>query len=493
MKEKIFYLALFLLCLSISFSCKTSRGALRENNFIQLLADSDAENLASAADQASKIDDPLSKFHLLSEISSTLVKMNKINLASIVLKEAESTVSLVRSESARIELYPLLAKGYITVGQVEKGAQLLKRTLVILDESFEERVAGNILKQIVSFGFMGGEAAFDLPGEAIQKALVLQNLEIRLDLLIYAAEQYRKYNIGLFSDTLIQQAIPAGGSIENIWSKALGMTRLAVLIHETGDPEYAKQIAIRGIRGIENITVIVRPEEEARKIVNIAANLSALEMPDAALNIAETIEYPKLRAEAYAKMALEWDKKNDLIRSELYLEMALEIAKEIEDPYRKILSLLQIGDIASALNNGNSVIGKTYNLLPPLLGELEEPLERERGRFVYLEWIIRRRSPEKALARINELSSYYDRTLLYINAAEKFIELGAHDSAVDAVSLAEKEALKSEFLQGQLYSDAAIIMFRLEMEERAKALLNRIQDPYTLGLAFVACQRIYLD
>jgi hypothetical protein len=96
---------------------------------------------------------------------------------------------------------------------------------------------------------------------------------------------------------------------------------------------------------------------------------------------------------------------------------------------------------------------------------------------------------EQAIPLINDLSSFYDRTQLYLGAAEKLIELKKYDDAEQAALAAEQEALKSEFIQDQLYADTAVIMFRLGLSEKAASLLSRIRDPYTLGFAYVELQK----
>lgn len=484
------YARFFSILLLLSFlSCRTVENTTGQDDLVTVLRGMNADMAGSALQAALAVEEPLSQFHLFSEISAVLAGMNMPEQAAGVTGLAEKAVAEVPSESARAELLPRLAEGYVRSGRIERGAALLRESLSVLDGSMTESVRGNILKQVITLGFAGGESTFDLPGEAVQQALVIQNLEIRLDLLIYAAEQYRNYNIGLFSDTLIQQAIPAAGSIENLWSRALGMTRLAVLIAETGDEDYGKQMARRGIRSMENVTVIVRPEEEARKVVRIAGYLTELGMEDDAVIVAETIEFPRLRAEAYAKIAEEWSNRKDPIRSEIYLTIAFEIAREIDDPFRKISALALLSRTAALLPGSGNILDSVFTILPELITAPADPFEQERSRFIYIDALIDRGMTEQAIPLINDLSSFYDRTQLYLGAAEKLIELKKYDDAEQAALAAEQEALKSEFIQDQLYADTAVIMFRLGLSEKAASLLSRIRDPYTLGFAYVELQK----
>ncbi len=472
-----------------ALSCRTVENTAGPNDLTTMLREMNAGTAGKALQAALMVEAPLSRFHLLSEIAGVLAGMNLTDQAARVTELAELAMSEVPSESARAELLPRLAEGYVRSGRNEKGAALLKEALSVLDGSMAESVQGNILKQVIAIGFQGGESTFDLPGEAVQQSLVIQNLEIRLDLLIYAAEQYRNYNIGLFSDTLIQQAIPAAGSIENLWSRALGMIRLAVLIAETGDEDYGRQMAHRGIRSMENVTVIVRPEEEARKVVRIAGYLAELGMEDDAVIAAETIEFPRLRAEAYAKIAEEWNKQDEPIRSEIYLSIAYEIAREIDDPFRKISALALLGRTAAALSGSGDILDSVFSLLPELINAPSDPFEQQRSLFIYIDALIDRGMTDQAMPLIKDLSSFYDRTRLYLGAAEKLIDLEKFDDAKRTVLTAEQEANKSEFIQDQLYADAAVIMFRLGLSGEAASLLDRIQDPYTLGFAYVQMQK----
>ncbi|MFP4443503.1 MAG: hypothetical protein ACLFST_10310, partial [Spirochaetia bacterium] len=248
-------------------------------------------------------------------------------------------------------------------------------------------------------------------------------------------------------------------------------------------------MAHRGIRSMENVTVIVRPEEEARKVVRIAGYLAELGMEDDAVIAAETIEFPRLRAEAYAKIAEEWNKQDEPIRSEIYLSIAYEIAREIDDPFRKISALALLGRTAAALSGSGDILDSVFSLLPELIIAPSDPFEQQRSLFIYIDALIDRGMTDQAMPLIKDLSSFYDRTRLYLGAAEKLIDLEKFDDAKRTVLTAEQEANKSEFIQDQLYADAAVIMFRLGLSGEAASLLDRIQDPYTLGFAYVQMQK----
>jgi tetratricopeptide (TPR) repeat protein len=452
-----------------------------------------------AVQAAERVPDRISRLFLYTSIASGYRQANRPRDARSVLEHVVASLQDVRSAGSRAQIMLDVARQYVLLDDPELAVGLMNQALDLSGMIDGDWNKGILYEEIIQTCFLGGPDTYSVLIRTVDRTLILDDLWTRVSILTNTARRYQRSGLGQSVNALVQQAIPAAGSLENPWQRAVSFTEIAAIFSAAGESRSADGRSTDGRgesnRNVENnirravaeidaVTVLALSEEDARRILRISRNLADLSRFDAALDVLEVISAPHLRAEGTAVLGSILGRRGDRQGAFLFLSRA---AREVAFSDAPAFQASVYTDLATrylALNESELALLHA--------GYAEAALERVRDEYAASDILIDLapvylgRVPESEyLAVADSIRDGYVRSTVRTAYARHATDAGLTVQAVEILEQAVLDARSAEYLQDELLSSIAAEFAQAGRFDRALETAREIGTPFALSRALI--------
>jgi len=384
----------------------------------------------------------------------------------------------------RADIESVVAGIYVKGGETTRAIELLRDALARSANISNDANRAIVLQKIIAACFAAGPSAYDLLRQTIQEVYIIQDLWVRTSVLIDTARRYEEAGTLQSVDVLLQQAIPAAGSIESPWLKALALSDIAVRFTVLGNDDSARYFAGRAFDQITSVTVIRRSEADAARLLQVAQNLTRLGEIDNAIQVLRTIRYPYLRAEGLAEVSSILHAENAGANRKQALDLcsqAVDLAQSVQDPYRRALALAKIAGIYGTIGQPRLALA-TSEVAQESVLQVSDSAQHAAAVQAVAQVDLVWGSSDRAFSLVAGIRDDYSRTETMIRLAGFLIEQKNLAAARRAVDLAEADAALGTYLVENLYRGIALVRIGLGEFDRALADIARLKEPSAVAI-----------
>ncbi len=442
----------------------------------------DESSLYLSLRAADHVDDTFARLAVYSRVAEGYSLAGRWDESLAVLEHLDRSARVVGSADARAEIQIDMARRYLANDEVEIANELLDAALRVSDDIESDWNRGVIIEGIIEACFEGGEETFAVLQRAVNRTLVIDDLWTRVSILTNTARRYQRAGLGQSVNAMVQQTIPAAGSLENPWQRALAFTEIALISRETGDQRTAATNTRRAISELEAIEVLALSEDDARLLIRVAANLAELDRHDDAVAALQQIPFHHLHAQGLAEVGSVYARQGSRSSAFVTLSQAVREGEQSPDPFRRAevyadvaTRYLAIGELQLAALNADFARSAA--------AELEDEYQRsavyERILRVYIE------EGEVELVRelAENLEEHYLRSELLISAAQQLAAADRNAQAVESLERALTAAGASDFLQDTLLRRVATAFAEIGDTRRGLEVVQRIESAHGISRA----------
>jgi len=478
------FLAALVLIASLSSCLSPDRGDEDPRFSFRGFGDSDTP-LYFAVREADQVVDISNRIFVFSEIAAGYLVRGQRSEAVAILTHLNQLSQRVAAPGERAEILVELASLHLQLDERETGINTLAEALDIAANLPDQAARGALYERIIQVAFDAGEDAFPVVARTIDLVLVIDDLQTRSTVLTNTAERYQRRGLGQSGNILVQQAIPAAGSIGSPWRRAAALSAVALSFRAAGDARSAALHADRAADQLIGLTVLSLPDEDARVIADVGAKLAGMGRFSTASQVVSVIPQSHIRADALVAIGQAYDRAGD--RSSAFV-MFTRAASEAE---RSGSPALIAGAYAS-IARGYLSIGEEQlaylnaEFARSVMTELDDEFSRA-SLFVRLAPVyVAAGAGTELEADAMELRQAFPRVqVLTAIAREYSVQGAAEDARRPLDSLLADEALFAQAGESLVFSVLQQYLSLFLIDE-ALALLGQIQSPFLRARALAA-------
>ncbi|TVR90614.1 MAG: hypothetical protein EA428_08015, partial [Spirochaetaceae bacterium] len=268
-------------------------------------------SLYFALREADQVGDISNRIFVFSEIAAAYVLRGQQSEARALLMHLTDLSARVSAPNERAEILVELADLRIQLDEVETGLSTLGEALDIAATMPDQVARGALYERVLQVAFSAGEDGFPVVARTIDLVLVIDDLQTRATVLTNTAERYQRRGLGQSGNVLVQQAIPAAGSIGSPWRRAAALSAVALNFGAAGDERSAALYADRAADQLIGLTVLSLPDEDARVIAEVGAKLAGMGRFSTAAQVVTVIPQSHIRAQALVAIGQAYDRAGD--------------------------------------------------------------------------------------------------------------------------------------------------------------------------------------
>jgi|GEM_PF-3051317 len=431
---------------------------------------------------ADHVEDTFARLAIYTRVAEGYSLAGRWDESLAVLEHLEQSAQVVGSAEARAEIRIDMARRYIANDEIETANELLESALRASGDIESDWNRGVIIEGIIQACFEGGEETFEVLQRAVNRTLVIDDLWTRVSILTNTARRYQRAGLGQSVNAMVQQTIPAAGSLENPWQRALAFTEIALITRETGDQRTAASNTRRAISELEAVEVLALSEDDARLLIRVAANLAELDRHDDGVAALQQIPFHHLHAQGLAEVGSAYARQGSRSSAFVMLSQAVREGEQSPDAYRRAevyadvaTRYLTMGDLQLAALNADFARSAAAEL------------DDEYQQAAIYQTILRVYIEEDAVALVTELAEAledsYLRSELFIAIGQQLSTADRHPEAVEALERALDAADLGEFLQDTLRRRVATAFTEIGEGKRGLEVVQQIESAHGISRA----------
>ncbi|HUX52094.1 MAG TPA: hypothetical protein VMW73_14975 [Spirochaetia bacterium] len=431
-----------------------------------------------------QVQDVHSRIFAYTEIAKAYLAHGDLTSADNLLQRILTLLDIENLTQDRADIESVVAGIYVKGGQTARATGLLQDALARSANIRDDANRAIVLQKIIAACFDAGPSAYDLLRQTIQQVYIIQDLWVRTSVLIDTARRYEEAGTPQSVDVLLQQAIPAAGSIESPWLKALALSDIAVRFSVLGNNDSARYFAGRAFDQITSVTVVRRSEADAARLLQVAQNLTRLGDVGNSIRVLQTVRYPYLRAEGLAEVSAILHAENPGANRKQALDLcsqAVDLAQSVQDPYRRALALARIAGIYGAIGQPRLALA-TSEVARESVGQISDSSQHAAAVQAVAQVDLTWASSDRAFSLVAGIQDAYSRTETMIRLANYLIEQKDLDAARRAVDIAEADAARGTYLVDNLYRGIALVRIGLGEFDQALTDIARLKEPSAVAI-----------
>ena len=326
-----------LLAVAMLSACATGPGS--ESSFNYRLLDDRESGLAYAVRFAMEVRDAGPRSVLLVDVADRYAELDLAPEAEALRRFVGETIATAPEGSAVSPAAVRLARSYLDRGMTARAITLLEEAVSRVGSLGESRAQAQVLQDVIDISFETGDELFDVLRAAIEAVFVIEDLGRRVDILAEAAVRYQAQGVRQSANVLIQQAIPAAGNISEPWARAAAFAEIARAYRAIGETERADRMMADAVSAAREADTA--PAEAAAAFLS---RLVALDRRLDALDLAEGLERPAVRAVALAAIAEGYDTEELRPSGFILYARAVSAAGRVGDAGARAESYLHVAE-----------------------------------------------------------------------------------------------------------------------------------------------------
>ncbi len=432
---------------------------------------------------AEQIDDLFSRLALYNRVAEAYSLAGYWEESLAVLEHLERTAEALGSAEARADIKIEMARRYIANDEIETANDLLESALRLAGELNSDWNRGVIIERVIDASFEAGEDSFAVLQSAVNRTLVIDDLWTRVSILTNTARRYQRAGLGQSVNAMVQQALPAAGSLENPWQRALAFTEIALISRSGGGGERnAGSNVRRAIAELEAVEVLALSEDDARLLLRVASNLSELERHDEAVAALRQIPFNHLHARGLAEVGSAYARQGSRSSAFVLFSQAVREGEQSADAFRRAEVYAEVARRYLEIGEGQ-LAALNADFARTTAAELEDEYQKA----AVFEQIIRVYIAESEIELVSELgeqlSDPFLRAGMLIAIAQQLYTANLRAEAVDTLERALAAAEESEFLRDTLLRRVATAFGEMEQLERGFEIVEQLESAHDIARA----------
>ena len=326
-----------LLAVALLSGCATGPGG--ESSFNYRLLDDRESGLAYAVRFAGEVRDTGHRTELLVDIADGYAELDLASEAQALREFVSETIATAPEGTAVSPAAVHLARGYLERGMTAPAIAVLEEAVSRVGSLDDARAQAQVLEEVIDMCFEAGDELFEVLRSAIEAVFVVEDLGRRVEILAGAALRYQARGVRQSANVLIQQAIPAAGNIAEPWARAAAFAEIARAYRAIGETDRADRMIADAVSAAREADTA--PAEAAATFLS---RLVALERRLDALDLAEGIQRPSVRAVALAGIAEGYDTEELRPSGFILYARAVSAAGRVGDAGVRAASYLNVAE-----------------------------------------------------------------------------------------------------------------------------------------------------
>lgn len=300
--------------------------------------------LALAARSLEYIDLVRERVEIANRIADAYIVQERSADASFILDYAAalapfsgSSADAVIASAETARLYSRLDRNAAALGLLEDAHQ---RALAISND----RERGRALDAVIEAAFEGGEDSMDLLGHVVESLFVIEDSAVRAQLLTWTAVRYHHSGNRATMNSLMQQAIPAAGSIANPWQRAAAISELAAAYERTGNRDAAISAIDEAVEEIRRLDNGLAEPADSGYLLQAIANVVLLEQQLSAVELVERLQQAEQRALALTAVAVGYGNQQARSAAYIFFSRAVREASLVDTPAARVRAMTSVAD-----------------------------------------------------------------------------------------------------------------------------------------------------
>lgn len=298
--------------------------------------------LALAARTLEQIGDVRERTEIANLIADAYISQDAPGDAGLLLDYATGLAPFTAASAASIGEAARTAWLYAELGRTDDALTVLngelERALTISDN----RERGAALDAVIAAAFRVGEDAFELLGRAAESLFVLEDLGVRAQLLVSTALRYHGAGNRATMNALIQQAIPAAGSIPNPWQRAAAISELAAAYEALGNRDAALGAIDEAIEEIRRTGNGPAPQADTEYLLRVVDNVVRMAQTLSAVELVERLQQPQQRARGLSAVATGYGRQDARSAAYIFFSRAVREASLVDAPLDRVRAMVDV-------------------------------------------------------------------------------------------------------------------------------------------------------
>jgi tetratricopeptide (TPR) repeat protein len=407
---------------------------------------------------------------------------------------ATAIADFVRGEMASGESPGGAAQTYLNLGSLyrrlqapEAAAGAFASSLERLSEVSDDTTRFRILGAIVTASLDLGEPGIQLLSSAVEQVLVLESLWRRVELLMQISEGYIEEGSPQSVNSLIQQALPAAGTVENPYRRSAALGRIAVVYMALGEQGRSDELIGRAIDELPEPTNSPLDAQEVDALLQLNDHILELERPFRALNLVNRISDPAMRARGIRRIGEAYADTETPSAAYIVLSQGVRSADAASEPYSRAMALAHVAHGYEAVGDTQVALIRAESALR-VLREVSEVDRQIEVRRTVLPILLAAEAYDRAITLPDPIGALSGYLSFSAETAVRLIEAGQESAVAQVLSATVGRISQSEngnagagFADlGHAYAEAGDRVRALETLTRIDAL-----EPLLSGLTRV--------
>ncbi|TVQ41112.1 MAG: hypothetical protein EA384_01175 [Spirochaetaceae bacterium] len=394
---------------------------------LRRLSDQDSP-LSLAVRSLEQISDARERAELANRIADAYIAQQRVGDALLLLDHAAGLAAFTRASAEAVAVAADTARLYRRIDREEEALLLLQETYDRAVAISASRERGDALDAVIDAGFEIGDEAIDLIGRAVESLFVLDDEAVRARLLTRTAVRFHQAGNRATMHTLMQQAIPAAGSVGNPWQRAAAISELAAAYEQTGNRDAAIAAIDEAVDELRRLGNGFVPSEDALHLLRTVDNVVLLAQQLSAVELVERLEQPEQRVAGLTSVAVGYGRQQARSAAYIFFSRAVREASLVEAAPARVAAMtgvaagyLSAGDADLAVIQANGAASIVLQITDA--GEQAEAARRVAAVYAAAG------DSERALRLLNDLPAGAVRDSVRVAYAR---ELAHHGNAVEA-------------------------------------------------------------
>jgi tetratricopeptide (TPR) repeat protein len=303
-----------------------------------------------ALQRIGQVSDADSRLFILTNAASSLVNQDDPDLAEDILDIALAFVRENYSGPRFIEVLVEVSDAYTNTGVISKSVVLLEEALTLARSGTGGEQNGRLVQEIIISCFSIGSDALDLLRLAVQQIYIIESYELRAELLLDTARRYQEAGEAQRSANLLQQAIPAAGSIPPGLARARAFAFLGLRLGNAGEQRLSGIYSEKAVEELAGFSAqdndrVGGSEAADQQLSDILITLARTGRAADALLYNGLIDNPRLRLGALLETARSFYAAGQFLQADLAFERIFTALERNSPPSLVISILLGISQI----------------------------------------------------------------------------------------------------------------------------------------------------
>ncbi len=485
-------------CLVLVFSCRSTPredpGALERAVLPEL-----PPLLSLSYQRLLEVEEPDSQLFILRNAADSLVTLNEPELAEEFLNLALELARENYTGNRLAEVLVELSRLYTEAGIISQSLVLLQSALDEARREQDSQIRGPLVQEVITACFAIGTEAIELLRQAVQQIYIIEDYRLRSELLLDTARRYQESGEGQRSATLLQQAIPAAGSIAEPLPRARVFSQLGLRLANAGEQRLSQVYSRKAVEEIDRLAAspggasLFGNQRSDDLLSDTLINLARSGLAADALRLNILIGNSRLRLGALLETARRFYADGQFLQADLVFGRIFT-ALEADAPADLVISvLLSLGQIY--YERGDQFSADLYiSAVDPYFAELENQLLQDSLLSETSLAYARIGQPEEGARRSAQIVDGLYASRAYIGLSDIIIEEWLRNNresaeqariASEYLANAASVSLDSQSIADSAFADIAVQYARLGEISEALAAVRRIENPFpaALGLA----------